>query len=413
MQSFARSFSYCFAGSSELGTDANGRLVTNANSSEEISWNLVSRIFYTSKLLYLGISVFGALAIALICFLVLEESIAKNVILKDEIVLTSSILILGSSTKLFGNVFLSILTGANKIPLINNWESLFGFINLTSSIILFFTVPNIFVIIINQQMWYILSVVRNYFLVKKTFPNLNKSHFDVAIFKIILSSAWRSSLGILLGYGTIQITSLMLTRFESAEKVASYLLALRVVNLISDFSRAPFYSKIPEMTMLYADSKISQFFRVARKGMSTSLSIFALSVLAIGVFNEYALSLINSNTPFVSTEIWVVLSAGYFFERYGAIHIQMYSVSNHILWHLSNGITGLIYVACIFILYPSVGLISFPLAILISNLLFYCPFNSYTVYNFFSFSWKEFNMVSSLPIFIALLLGLIAITLCI
>jgi hypothetical protein len=58
-------------------------------------------------------------------------------------------------------------------------------------------------------------------------------------------------------------------------------------------------------------------------------------------------------------------------ERFGAMHLQVYSTTNHIIWHWLNGITGLLWLGLMLALVPWIGLYAYPTGMLIAYIVFY------------------------------------------
>ena len=71
---------------------------------------------------------------------------------------------------------------------------------------------------------------------------------------------------------------------------------------------------------------------------------------------DILLKLIDSNIMFVSPLLWIIMGCVFFAERYGAMHLQLYSITNHIIWHFVNSISGLIYITSSFILFPFIDI---------------------------------------------------------
>jgi len=69
-----------------------------------------------------------------------------------------------------------------------------------------------------------------------------------------------------------------------------------------------------------------------------------------------------------------LLALAFWLERVGAMHIQLYSLTNHVLWHIANGVTGTAVCVVTVMLVPTLGLMAFPLAMALAYLGFYCPF---------------------------------------
>ena len=110
----------------------------------------------------------------------------------------------------------------------------------------------------------------------------------------------------------------------------------------------------------------------------------------------------TSNIIFVSPLLWVLMGYAFFAERYGAMHLQLYSVTNHIIWHIVNGISGLIYIFVSFLLFPFINIYAFPLGILIGYLSFYCWYSAKRSYGVFNLNFVNFESHTVLKPFIVL-----------
>jgi hypothetical protein len=91
-----------------------------------------------------------------------------------------------------------------------------------------------------------------------------------------------------------------------------------------------------------------------------------------------------------------------YFERFGAMHIQLYSTTNHIIWHLANGISGIIYIALVLPLYILFGVYAFPLGQIIANLMFYDWYSIKHSKDAFNIKIYDFEKTTSLPPFLFL-----------
>jgi hypothetical protein len=99
------------------------------------------------------------------------------------------------------------------------------------------------------------------------------------------------------------------------------------------------------------------------------------------------MNFLGSNIPFVDPKLWALIGLAFFVERFGAMHIQLYSISNKIVWHIANGITGGLYLLLALSTYKWLGVYSFPISMLVAYLLFY---SWYTAAKSYQIYWDEF-----------------------
>ena len=199
------------------------------------------------------------------------------------------------------------------------------------------------------------------------------------------------------GFGSVQATGILVAQLATAPQTASYLLALRLIQTVSQFSQAPFYTKIPTLAKLRAQGEISLLLHTARTGMRYSYLTFLAGFFTLAIFAEPILMYINSNVDYVGRLFWTVLGIAIFAERYGAMHIQLYSITNKIIWHIANGVTGVLLILFSILLYGKLGLYAFPISILLSNLFFYSWYSASHSYKEYNLKFLDFEMRAMLP----------------
>ena len=79
----------------------------------------------------------------------------------------------------------------------------------------------------------------------------------------------------------------------------------------------------------------------------------------------------GTNISFPDLTLWLLFGIGGLIERFGAMHIQVYSLTNHIVWHIANGISGALFLVTSFLLVPHIGTFGFAAGIIIANVGFY------------------------------------------
>lgn len=187
-------------------------------------------------------------------------------------------------------------------------------------------------------------------------------------------AAWRSGLGVLMMFGTVQASGLFYAQVGAVGQVAAYLLALRLVDALMMIARVPFYVQIPGFARLFAAGHEGELVSRARSAMALSAWAFALGSLTLGLAGPQAVALIGSETPFVSPPVWWTLALANMLMLAGAMHIQLYTVTNHVVWHISNGISGTVMLALMPPFFAALGLVGLPLATLTGVAVFYLPY---------------------------------------
>ncbi|MGD1853759.1 MAG: hypothetical protein ACFB2W_05850 [Leptolyngbyaceae cyanobacterium] len=354
----------------------------------ETNWETIERICSTMRVVYIRLTL-----ISVPCLILLGSwSLTKPISATETPIIAWTAwgtILCVSTVSLLGNLYASYLRGLNQVALLGRWEIItsLGAI-FTSFLVLLFNGGLLGLVLANQS-WRVLNILRNRFLCRylfeKRFKAFRWNNTDTHIMSAVWPSAWRSGLGALMSYGLVQLSGVMYAQFGSVSNVASYLLGLRFIQLISSFSQAPFYSKLPMLTTLRAQGEIQKLVYMAQRGMKLSYLSYALGFVGLGLFSKPLLQLIGSNADFPNSVLWSLMGLAVFIERYGAMHIQLYSITNHIIWHIANGISGSIYLILSLILFKYVEVYAFPIALLISYLSFYAWYCA-------SYSYREYDL---------------------
>ncbi|MCF8069380.1 MAG: hypothetical protein K9L30_12425 [Desulfobacterales bacterium] len=306
-----------------------------------------------------------------------------------------SIILVVSTISLRGNIYSSYLQGINQIALFRRWEAISSLGAIVTSFLVLIWGGGLLGLVISHQSWQVFSIFRNRWLSgvveKGRLKNFVKESNNNKIWDAVWPSAWRSGLGVFMGYGLIQASGIMYAQIGTASDIASYLLALRLIQTVSQFSQAPFYSKLPVFARLFAENKKKQLVSLAKKGMRLSFWCYTAGFIGLGIAGEPLLKVIGSNVSFPDSLLWSLLGFGFFIQRYGAMHIQLYSVTNKIIWHISNGISGILYVLVSFMCIKYVGIYAFPIGLIIGYLCFHSWFPSVHSYKVFDLKFISFE----------------------
>jgi len=383
------------------------RNIKQSASLAEANWETIETICSTMRAIYLRLAIISVFLLSTIGTWAMFRPISK---MPDTRLgwIAWGVIVLASSFTLLGNSYSSYLQGLNQIALLRRWEILTSLGAIGTSIIVLLANGGILGLVIANQGWLILNILRNYWLCSKVegsrFRNFTVRKIDTVVFDAVWPSAWRSGLGTFMGYGVVQLSGIIYAQFGTASGVASYLLALRLMQMISQFSQAPFYSKLPLLARLRSEGNLEKQLQVAKRGMTLAYWTYVSGFIGLGLLATPLLRLIGSNAEFVTPFLWGVMGLSMFAERYGAMHIQLYSITNHIIWHTANGVSGIIYLVVALALFKQIGVYAFPVGTLIGYLGFYCWYSAMHSYRAFGLKFWEFEK----PIIIAPLLSILA-----
>lgn len=309
---------------------------------------------------------------------------------------------------MWGGAYAAALQGMDRIAAMRRWEVVTGLGQIATSVVVLMLGGQLLALVAGYQAWAVVGALRNRWLLRSLHPGLFAQapapHPEVM--KVMWPPAWRSGLGVLMCQGLIQASGLVYSQLAPAAEVAGYLLALRLIIVISQFSQAPFYSKLPRMAELQATGQQGEQLRIAQRGMRLAYWVFVAGALIVAVTAAPALAALGSRTPFVSPGVWALLAMALFAERFGAMHLQLYSLTNHIVWHIANGVTGVLMIVVAALAYHRLGELAFPAAMLVSYAGFYCFYSAAHTRAAFNLSLLRFESRTAIPAAVALCIGL-------
>lgn len=305
----------------------------------------------------------------------------------------------------------SYLQGLNQIPLLRRWEAFTAIGSILSNFLVLLFGGKIVALIVSTQIWTIFALWRNWHLCRYVSEGrakqFGRARLEPEIWQEAWPAAWRSGVGIMMTSGFVQATGFIYSQFGKPAEVAAYLIALRYLTAITQFSTAPFYSKLPILARLQALGRIPELLALAQRGMRWSHWTFAAGVISAGWLLPFFLKMTGSHVAFVSPVLWWLLATAMLAERYGAMHLQLYSTTNRIVWHIANGVSGLIMFAAVFVLLKPLGIYAFPVSMLAGYLGFYVWYSVSLSCHEFNIQLWQFERRSFFPMGIVIIMAVI------
>ena len=305
------------------------------------------------------------------------------------------VILMVSTVSLRGNIYGAYLQGTNYIALFHRWHIITSLGAIVTSFLVLILGGGILGLVIAHQGWQLLNILCNCWLSgvieDGRFKSFARGKKSKKVFDAVWPSAWRSGVGHFMAYGLVQASGVLYAQVGTIASIASYLLALRLIQTVSQFSQAPFYSKLPVFARLFAENKRGTIVALAKKGMSLSYWCYAAGFIGLGIAGEPLLKFIGSNADFPTSLLWSLMGIAFFVERYGAMHIQLYSTTNHIIWHIANGVMGMIYLVVSIVFFQFIGVYAFPVGILAGYLGFYAWYSAKHSYKAFKLNFWDFE----------------------
>lgn len=393
---FSRLLSYARGGASLEDIADTQRIKGGSTSPSQDAVPVLQQVMSTQRWLYARISMGVTLLFAVGGTLALVAP-AQNVAEPSQMWLAWGLVLVSSLIGFWGNGYSAALQGMDQIAITRRWEILFALGQIASAVAVLVLDGSLLTLVAANQTWLVMGAIRNRWLMRRLYPELMlpQPRPNPLVMSGLWPAAWRSGIGVLMSQGIIQASGLIYGQMATPTQLATYMIGLRLITTVSQFSQAPFYSKLPQMAQSYAKGDTPNQLALALRGMRLAHWVFAAGAIGIGVLGAPLLTLIGSNTPFVDNHIWWLLSAAFFTERLGAMYLQLYSTTNHIVWHIANGVTGVLMLGFAWLLFPHLDMAALPLAMLLAYAGFYTVYAIYLSRKAFKFSWLRFEARSA------------------
>ncbi|HEX8023211.1 hypothetical protein [Mucilaginibacter sp.] len=388
---FIRMIAYGVGGAKDIDSYLTQKIETHG----VCNWDIIARVFSLMRHIYLRVTL-----LFLVLLMTLGSwALAKPILQVDDQLdawLGWGVIILVSAVKFYGNIYSNYLEGLNKIAIVRRWESITSICSIITSIVVLYYLKSLLWLVVANQAWVLVNTFRDIMLCRKLdngkFIELNtRLPFDSVLFKKIWSPAWRSGVSGFMSNGLSNATSIIYAQIGSSSHVAAYLFALRIVNTIVLVSAAPFYSKVPLFAQLIAQHKSGELKAKAQRSMFLANMIFMSATIGFGLCSNFLLHAIHSKIAFIDPWLWIAITVAFAIHRYGAMHIQLYSISNHIISHIADGVSGVIFIITTFLLIHKLDLYAIPVGMITGYLGFYAWYAGMHSYRFMKTSFLKFE----------------------
>lgn len=363
----------------------------------EPNWDLLGRIYASMHRVYAGLG-YGFFAVAGLAGSWALWLPAGRLTNATEGWLAGAVFLVATSVSLRGNAYSAFLQGTGQVALVRRWEALFSLAAIGSSFAVLLAGGGILSLACANQTWVVLAVARNRWLVHRwragTFRHVRLEWADARVTRIAWAGAWRSAIATAMSHSLVLLSGVVAAQQKNSAAAASYLLGLTLVRNISMISQAPFYSKVPLFARLHAEGRSEAVIKIAARAMRLSYLTYIGPLLVVGAGGAWLLPRIGSRTAFPSALMWLTLGAAVLVERYGAMHLQLFQLSNEVKSHIANGVSGLLMIGLATLAYAPFGLLALPAAMLGSYLAFYAPYSAILSHRRFGLAWPEFDLRS-------------------
>lgn len=405
-QTFSRLISYAFGGASKDEVFNLTRKLQYTNNSKP-NLTFLGEIISNMKYIYIWLTVILFVLMATFGTWSMIKPINESSDISASWYAWLTVLFI-SCISFYGKIYVNFLEGIFKVAMVRRIETFTSVGSIFSSILVMVWAPTLLNMIIVNQVWVLLIVIRDWYLCRRVDEGLyllvsKRLHFNKEMFLKIWQPAWRSGISGLMSVGLTSLSGLLYAQVGNTNDVAAYLLALRIINQIKEISMAPFYSKIPLLAMYRVKNDLNSLVKLVTRAMFLSHLVFVVGFIIAGLFFNPLLKLLGADVGFIPQPLWVLIGFAFFMHRFGAMHMQVYLSTNHIISHIADGVSGIIYIISSVILSNYIGIYAIPVGMLVGYVGFYSWYAAKYSYSSIGVGFLKFESKTSLiPILVFL-----------
>ena len=240
------------------------------------------------------------------------------------------IVLVVSGGVLWANAFAAYLQGLNQVALYRRWEALTSLGAILTSFVVLLMGGRLLALVVANQGWasstsFATGSWRASWRAAGFVPFAARPGSRGLQRRVAPGLAERAG-DLVLARGVVYASGLIYAQVAQAAALSTYLLALRAIQMVSELSQAPFYSKIPLLARLRSEGRFADAARRRPTGDAARHWTYVAGFRRHRRSPEpHCFDAIGSRVEFADRRLWALLGLGFFLERYGAMHIQLYT----------------------------------------------------------------------------------------
>ena len=390
---FIRATALAYGGRADVGGE------TTEPASGQPRWDVVGEIAAATRTLYVALA--GGVAVTMAALgSVLVAPMIDATPDPTRVWIAWGIVIAGSSATTLATAYTTIVEGCNHVALLRRWDSVFSLLGIIAAVIALASGGGLLALVGVTQSLALARFARAYVLARQVdIPRdvWTERRSGRRVFASLWPGAWRSSLGVASMFGVRQASGVFYAQIAAPHHVASYLLALRMLDALSALARSPFYARIPSLVRLRATNDLDAQRREVRIGMRLTYWLLLAGLVTAAIAGPFLFRVLDSDAPFPPRTLWLAMGTAVMLERFGAMHLQVFTTTNRVVWHIAGAGYAAIYLVVVAAFHRALGIYVFPIAMACGHLGWYSWYCAGRSYRALDTSFWTFERTMLLP----------------
>ncbi|MEL4307326.1 hypothetical protein [Joostella sp. CR20] len=287
--------------------------------------------------------------------------------------ITWFVVVISTSFNIYMSIYQIFLRGFNKIALLNRIITIVNLFGIIVILIIGLYFASLLSLIIGVQFIAILTSVSLYIMALKAnncfLYKVPKRKFRLDIFKEVWDSAWKSGTATIFATIMKHVSGIIVAQLFSPVTSASFLLTKRLFELLETLTMVTFQAKIPEIASLRGVGDIKRLIPLLRRVLTLSYGVYVIGVFVLLFFGDFFISLIKANSNLGSPLLIISFTFSTLIVRWAGINLAISNQANYVYEHIIGTITFIFYFIFVLLLYKYIGVIVFPISIMIATMI--------------------------------------------
>lgn len=135
-------------------------------------------------------------------------------------------------------------------------------------------------------------------------------------------------------------TSVIVSQFNSASLIASYLLTHKLMLFIRQISQTPLNANLPRIFQMMAKKNYKYLKIFCARNILLGMSIQLTLLIGLLLFSKPIISFINVDISLAPISVMIIMAVSIILELHHGFHAQIYMGSNHVPFLLPGLVSG-------------------------------------------------------------------------
>lgn len=227
-----------------------------------------------------------------------------------------------------------LLMGMDLVPLVNWIEAGVSVISIICGVLVLWSGGDIAMLAFGMQGVMLISLPFFAFIIRYhgRFSFIRgRAIWSRSVIRWAWPPLWKGLAGHLANTGLTHFSGIIITSWHNPALVASYLLAVRMITVVTQLAEVPFVSHLPRLSRLLASGDREKLARITQHKVAVGMFLTVSGVMAGGWVMQPLLSWLSASSLIMPLEAWLLLGLLAAGRKFNEFCLGICALGNHII----------------------------------------------------------------------------------